>query len=95
MSLLMDMSGYLRCYGSATLEELARHFQTADDTIETAADVLRQKGRVARRRVLPQCTSGECGSGGCGPNGCGSSGAHAGGRRPVTVYVWLDRAAKK
>lgn len=58
MSLLMDMSGYLRRYGSATLEELARHFQTADDTIETAADVLRQKGRVARRRVLPQCTSG-------------------------------------
>lgn len=54
MSLLMDVSDYIRRYGTASLSELSQQLRVSPDEIQAAAEVLRQKGRVARRRVLPE-----------------------------------------
>ena len=91
MSLLMDVSDYIRRYGTASLSELSQQLRVSPDEIPAAAEVLRQKGRVARRRVLPDCMGSTCSGGGCS---CAEAEPAASGKRtPVTVYAWIDKPA--
>lgn len=88
MSLLMDVSGYLKRYGSATEAELVRHFQCTPERMSMMTETLRNKGRIRLRRVLPACTGSVC-SGTC----CGAVASGSDRRAPVNVYEWIRTKA--
>ncbi|SEA12520.1 FeoC like transcriptional regulator [Thiothrix caldifontis] len=75
--LLGEIRDYLQQRGSASLQDVATHFDIAPDTAQFALGYWQKKGKV-----LEQAAG--CASGGCDGNNCGSSG---GGR----VYTWAKR----
>jgi hypothetical protein len=75
--LLGEIRDYLQQRGSASLHDVATHFDIATDTAQFALGYWQKKGKVREQAA-------GCSSGGCGGKSCGSSGAGA-------VYTWAKR----
>lgn len=75
--LLGDIRQYLQQRGTASLNDVATHFDIAPDTARFALDYWQQRGKV---REMPTA----CGTGGCGGKSCGGNGSGA-------VYEWVKR----
>lgn len=75
--LLAAIRDYLQQRGSASLHEVATHFDIAPDTARFALQYWQNKGKV---REL----SSTCSSGGCGGKSCGGESA--------ARYEWAQRA---
>ena len=62
--LLGEIRNYLQQRGSASLGDVATHFDIAPDTARFALDYWQQRGKV-------RAVNAACGSGGCGGKSCG------------------------
>lgn len=76
--LLGEIRDYLRQRGSASLVEVATHFDIAADTARFALNYWQRKGKIREH------ATGNCGSGSCHANGCG-------GTQTATIYEWVKR----
>lgn len=75
--LLAAIRDYLQQRGSASLYEVAIHFDIATDTARFALQYWQNKGKI---REL----GGSCSTGGCGGKSCGTESA--------VRYEWVQRA---
>lgn len=62
--LLKDIRGYLEQRGTASLHDVAVHFDIAPDTAQFALNYWQQKGKIREQNA--HCGSGACG--GCSQN---------------------------
>lgn len=64
--LLSDIRNYLQQRGTASLQDVAIHFDIAPDTAQFALNYWQNKGKI-------RAQAASCGSGGC--DGCGNNGS--------------------
>jgi hypothetical protein len=74
--MLGEIRSYLQQRGTATLNEVAVHFDIAADTARFALNYWQKKGKVRERAA-------GCAAGGCAGGGCGGQSA--------AVYAWVKR----
>lgn len=75
--LLGEIRNYLQQRGTASLSDVAAHFDIAPDTASFALNYWQQRGKV--REMSTACNSGGCGGKACNNGGTG------------TVYEWVKR----
>jgi hypothetical protein len=75
--MLGEIRNYVKQHGTASLNDIALHFDIAPDTVRFAIDYWQRKGKIREQATA------SCGSGGCG--GCSSNSA------PKALYEWVKR----
>ena len=75
--MLGEIRNYVKQRGTASLSDIALHFDIAPDTVRFAIDYWQRKGKIREQAAA------SCGSGGCG--GCSSNSA------PKALYEWVKR----
>ncbi len=75
--MLGEIRDYLQQRGSASLTDVATHFDISPDTAQFALNYWQRKGKVREQAAA-------CSSGGCGGKSCG-------GTRAATNYEWVKR----
>ncbi len=76
--MLGEIRDYLQQRGSASLNDVATHFDITPDTAQFALNYWQRKGKVR------EFAAASCGSGGCGGKSCG-------GTQAATNYEWVKR----
>ncbi|HPY41254.1 MAG TPA: FeoC-like transcriptional regulator [Thiolinea sp.] len=74
--LLSDIRSYLQQRGTASLKDVAVHFDIAPDTAQFALNYWQNKGKIREQAA-------SCGSGSCG--GCSSNSSSA------AIYTWVKK----
>ena len=77
--MLGEIRDYLQQRGSASLNDVATHFDITQDTAQFALNYWQRKGKIR------ELAAGACGSGGCGGKSCS-------GTKAATNYEWVKRA---
>ncbi|OQX06689.1 MAG: hypothetical protein BWK73_30310 [Thiothrix lacustris] len=75
--MLGEIRDYLQQRGSASLTDVATHFDITVDTARFALNYWLRKGKVREQAA-------SCGASGCGGNSCG-------GTKTATHYAWVKR----
>lgn len=75
--MLGEIRNYVKQHGTASLNDIALHFDIAPDTVKFAIDYWQRKGKIREQAATA------CGAGGCG--GCSSNSA------PKALYEWVKR----
>lgn len=75
--MLGEIRNYVKQHGTASLNDIALHFDIAPDTVRFAIDYWQRKGKI-REQATASCDSGGCG-------GCSSNSA------PKALYEWVKR----